>query len=245
MAALTRRALLAGTAAVAAFGTTARATVVRGGLPWSPSAGAPPVIVKPGPWQFFTPEEAATIEALVDRLIPADNLTAGGKELGIAVFIDRQLAGAFGDSRALYMRPPFQDGTPQQGGQSGFTPAQRYRASLAALDKAVRAANAGKAFTELPAGQQDNTITALQKGDLKLDVASGRGFFELLLQNTREGFLADPTYGGNKDMASWRMIGFPGARYDLSDWIGRHNEKYPLPPVSIVGRPEWNTPAKG
>ncbi len=39
------------------------------------------------------------------------------------------------------------------------------------------------------------------------------------------------------------MIGFPGARYDYRDWIDRHNERYPLPPVSIVGRPEWN--AKG
>ena len=45
-------------------------------------------------------------------------------------------------------------------------------------------------------------------------------------------------------MCSWKMIGFPGARYDYSDWVGRHNERYPFPPVSIAGRDDWN-PHKG
>ena len=36
------------------------------------------------------------------------------------------------------------------------------------------------------------------------------------------------------------MIGFPGARYDYRDWIERHNQPFPLPPVSIGGgRPDW------
>ena len=74
--------------------------------------------------------------------------------------------------------------------------------------------------------------------------ASGRGFFELLLQNTREGFFADPLYGGNRDMVGWKMIGFPGARYDYRDWVEHHNEKYPRPPVAITGRPDW-TPRQG
>ena len=41
-------------------------------------------------------------------------------------------------------------------------------------------------------------------------------------------------------MCSWRMIGFPGARYDYRDWVNRHNERYPRPPVSIMGRADWN-----
>ena len=65
-------------------------------------------------------------------------------------------------------------------------------------------------------------------------------FFSLLLNNTREGFFADPIYGGNRDMVGWKMIGYPGARYDYRDWIGRHNERFPLSPVSITGRPEWS-----
>ena len=36
-----------------------------------------------------------------------------------------------------------------------------------------------------------------------------------------------------------QLIGFAGARYDFRDWVDRHNERYPLPPVGITGRPEW------
>jgi gluconate 2-dehydrogenase gamma chain len=54
-----------------------------------------------------------------------------------------------------------------------------------------------------------------------------------MLQNTMEGFFADPLYGGNRNMASWKMIGFPGARYDYRDHIDKHNVRYPRPPVSI------------
>jgi hypothetical protein len=53
-------------------------------------------------------------------------------------------------------------------------------------------------------------------------------FFETLLQGTRYGFFADPIFGGNRDMAAWKMIGFPGARYDYRDWVERHNERYPI-----------------
>jgi gluconate 2-dehydrogenase gamma chain len=82
-------------------------------------------------------------------------------------------------------------------------------------------------------------ISGLEQGTVKLENANGRVFFEQLLTNTQEGFFADPVYGGNRDMVGWKMIGFPGARYDYRDWVERHNERYPLPPVGITGRPEW------
>jgi gluconate 2-dehydrogenase gamma chain len=59
----------------------------------------------------------------------------------------------------------------------------------------------------------------------------------------QQGFFSDPIYGGNRDMCAWKMIGFPGTRYDYREWVGRHNERYPYPPVSIAGRPDW-TPNK-
>ena len=236
---LHRRDLLAATVSVLAFLSSAQAATLKGIPDWSPNGGSPPQPVRPGPWQFFSPEEGAVVEALVDRLIPPDPNTPGGKEAGCAVFIDRQLAGPYGEARGLYMRPPFQDGDPQQGYQSPLTPAMRYRRSLAALDKYCQASFAGKRFHELPPDQQDKLIASLQSGTVKLENVSGRGFFELLLQNTQEGFFADPVYGGNRDMAGWKMIGFPGTRYDYRDWVERHNEKYPLPPVGITGRTEW------
>jgi len=238
---LSRRELLATTGiALLVSSAPAAARVIAGGLPWAPDAGNPPAPVKPGPWQFFTPEEGAAIEALVDRLIPPDPETPGGKDAGCAVFIDRQLAGPYGSALALYMRPPFQDGTPQQGPQTPFTPAQRYRQSLAALDKHCRATFAGKPFAQLSDEQKDKIISEMEKGPLTFDGASAKGFFEQLVRNTQEGFFADPVYGGNRNMAGWKMIGFPGTRYDYRDWVERHNEPYPLPPVGISGRPEWS-----
>ncbi len=236
---ISRRELLTSTALALFLSATTKARVITGGLPWRPDAGAPPEPVKPGPWKFFTPEEGATVEALVDRLIPPDPQTPGGKDAGCAVFIDRQLAGSFGSAQALYMHPPFMDGVPQQGPQYPLTPAQRYRKSLAALDQHCRATFAGKRFVELSDEQKDELISQLEKGPMRLEGVSAMGFFHLLLQNTREGFFADPLYGGNRDMAGWKMIGFPGARYDYRDWIERHNERFPLPPVAIAGRPEW------
>jgi len=236
---LSRRELLATTAVWLFFSTTsARALIVKGNLPWAPNAGAPPRPVRPGPWVYFTPEEGAAVEALVDRLIPPDPQTPGGKDAGCAVFIDRQLAGPYGSHEGLYMRGPFAEGTPEQGLQSPVTPAERYRQSLAALDNYCRATY-GTPFARLSDDQKDKVISGLEQGSAKLNGANAQVFFEQLLTNTQEGFFADPVYGGNRDMVGWKMIGFPGARYDYRDWVERHNERYPLPPVGITGRPEW------
>jgi len=237
-----RRELLAGVAAACMIipMTKGRATEIKGVPPWDPHAGTPPVPVVAGPWQFFTPEEGAAVEALVDRLIPPDPQWPGGKDAGCAVFIDRQLAGPYGASRGLYMRPPFDEHATDRGPQSPLTPSMRYRLSLAALDNYCKRAFAGKPFAQIPADQQDRIIAGLENGHVQLDRVSGRGFFDILIQNTQEGFFADPLYGGNRNMAGWKMIGFPGARYDYRPWLEQHNQKFPLPPVAIGGRPDWN-----
>ena len=71
-----------------------------------------------------------------------------------------------------------------------------------------------------------------------MPVPAASGFFELLLKNTQEGFFADPIYGGNRDMVGWKMIGFPGARYDYRDWVERHNRTLPAAARQHRGRPE-------
>ena len=244
---LNRRRLLAGTAALLtachAQPTPSNATTRTGARPWSPNAGEPPEPVRPGPWVFFTPEEGATVDALVDRLIPHDQLSISGREAGCGVFIDRQLAGFYGTSERLYMRPPFVAGTPMQGSQNPLTPAAQYRQALAALDAWCRTAYVGKLPAELSPDQRDTILKGLESGTIKLAGADGRLFFELLLANTMEGFFADPLYGGNQGFAGWTMLGFPGARYDYRDQIALHNQHLDLKPVGITGRPEWNRKA--
>ena len=212
---------------------------ITGVLPWSPFAADPP---KPsiGGWYFFKPDEARALEAIVDRIIPADDLSIGGKDAGCAAFIDRQMAGSFGDSSRLYANGPFMPGLPTQGYQGEATPAMRYRAGLAAIDAYVKKTMNDRGFAQLNVGEQDQFLKDLEAGEINLGKVNGKGFFDLVLQNTMEGFFADPVYGGNRDMASWKMIGFPGARYDYRDHVGKHNQPYPHGPISIGGGPEWS-----
>ncbi len=236
---LSRRHFLASVSAlsISGFAGKAGADGISGALPWSPFAGAPPKPVNPMGWYFFTPDEVATVEAVVDRLVPADSLSIGGNDAGCAIFIDRQLAGSFGKADRLYMKGPFAIGLPTQGYQGPLTPSARYRDGLAKLNDHCRAAF-GKEFALLAPAQQDEVLTGLEKDAIDLKLAAGlptTGFFELLLQNTMEGFFADPLYGGNKGMAGWKLVGFPGARYDYRDHIGKHNVPYPRPPISIYG----------
>jgi len=238
---LNRRQLLGSSAVWLLLSSSAvRAEIVKGGLPWKPGAADPPNPVIFDGWKYFSPQEAATVEAFVDRLIPSDDLSPGGKDCGCAVYIDRQLAGPYGRSEGYYMSGPFQTGTPQQGPQSSITPAQQYRKALAALDTACRTKYAGKPFAELASDQKDDVIKGLEDGSLKLDGVESQDFFKLILKDTQTGFLADPIYGGNKDMASWKMIGFPGAHYDYRDWIDRHNQTVTLPTIGINNHPNWS-----
>lgn len=234
-----RRELLAGAAYFAFGASRAGATVLFEHLPWTPNAGHPPAAATAGPWLFFTGDEGRTVEALADRIIPPDPETPGGKESGCAVFLDRQLAGPYGRQDGLYVRPPFLKGARNQGRQSEKGPAQDYREGLAALDKACRTQLGSKAFVELSDAEKDRVLNELESREFKLEGIDGKAFFEQIVKDVQTGFFADPIYGGNRDMVAWKMIGYPGARYNYLDWVNRHNEKFPLPPVSITGRAEW------
>jgi len=220
----------------------ARAEVIQGRLPWRAGAEAAPELPAPAGWSYFSAAEATTVEALADRIIPPDPQTPGGKEAGCAVFIDRQLAGPYGRQAGLYDRPPFIQGLKNQGPQSPDGPAVTYRKALAALERYC-AAHGGKAFAAMAPDAQDRILHGLESGAVELEGVDGKAFLVALVKDVQMGFFADPIYGGNQDMCGWKMIGFPGAHYDYRDWVDRHNERYPHPPVGIAGRPEW-TPKK-
>lgn len=234
-----RRDLLALTAAAVAATHVAKAAVIRDELPWFGSAVQPPPQTGVTGWQFFTPAEAEAMEAIVDRLIPPDPETPGGKDCGCVVFIDRQLAGPYGQAVDLYRAGPFHQGTKEQGEQSPLAPTAQYRAALAALDQYCKAQFGGAGFSQLADDKKDTVLKGLEDGSVTLHGVDGKTFFSNMLIDTQQGFFADPVYGGNRDMASWKMIGFPGARYDYRDWVHRHNERFPLPPISIRDHPNW------
>src|SRR5882757_5602126 len=163
-----RRELLAGTALLLLTGFASRAAVVQGQLPWAPNAGNPPVPARPGPWAFFTGAEGRAVEAMADRIIPPDPQTPGGKDAGCAVFVDRQLAGAYGAQEGLYVRPPFIAGSKSQGSQSEGGPRKEYREGLAALDRACQVREGGKRFADLADDRKDQILKDLEEGTLRM-----------------------------------------------------------------------------
>jgi len=236
---MTRRSLLA-TAALLITTSGATAKVVTKVLPWRPNEVYPVTPVVPGGWLFFTADEAAVVDAIVDRLIPIDELGPGAKDSGVTTFIDRQLTGPFGGHDWLYMQGPFPaNPLPTQGLQSPVTPRQQYRQGLAALAAYCKANFGGRAFPDLSADEKDKLLAGMEKGDVKFEGFSSRALFSAIYANTMEGFFADPIYGGNKDMAGWKLIGFPGVRYDFRDVIDNPNKPYTLPPVAMQGRQAW------
>jgi gluconate 2-dehydrogenase gamma chain len=242
MAGVSRRGLLiaGGVAAAAPLAPAAAATYQGGGMPWDGGRSDHPRAVDPRPgYLFFTAEEGAFVEALTERFAPKDELGPGAAEIGVPRYIDRQLAGPYGQGGLFYMQGPWGKGEKSQGYQSKLSPADYYRAALKALAGIVAQRHQGAALPTLKPEEQDALIKDLEAGKLDLGDIDGKDFFEMLLQHVREGMFADPIYGGNRDMAGWKLIGFPGARYNYRDWVLRHNEKYDRPPVGLSGADDW------
>jgi gluconate 2-dehydrogenase gamma chain len=199
----------------------------------TPSVGAAAPPTAPATtYLFFNTEEAAFIEAAVSRLIPADEKWPGALEAAVPNYIDKQLSGAWGAGERLYRSGPWQQGTPSQGYQLPFTPAELFHTALAAINKTL--AQAGTPFAKMSAEQQDAYLRSLEAGGKSLGGIPADVFFAQLWQSTVEGFFSDPVYGGNSGMVAWRMIGFPGAYASYYDLVEQHGIKVDRPPMSLA-----------
>lgn len=227
ISAFSRRSFLLAGAAVVPAGANAQP------YPWQPNESDRPLPVTGTDYRFFHPDEAAFIEAAIDRLIPRDEIGPGAREAGVALFIDRQLAGGFGMGERTYLHEPFAAGEPTQGYQM-HAPAVVYREAIGAVDAYAQQTH-GASFARLRGEQQDDALHHLEHGDIQLQGSVGaKAFFDLLWQNTLEGYFADPLYGGNRGMGGWRMIGFPGARYDYRRELQTPGARLTLDPVSLM-----------
>jgi gluconate 2-dehydrogenase gamma chain len=92
---IARRSFLKGAGAAGA----AAATVLAGDPP-EPAQSAAPRAEATGlaePYLTLTAAEAAFLSAAYDTFIPADTLSPSGTDCGLVTYIDRQLAGAWGN----------------------------------------------------------------------------------------------------------------------------------------------------
>lgn len=216
---------------------SAVARTISGNVPWQPgTVDLPPAYPD---MRFLTALERRCVDAITARLIPTDETGPGAREAGVTDFIDSQLAGFYGRGERWYMRGPFAEGLDTQGYQSEHPPAQLYRKAIEALDEHCRGA-LGATFADLGEDQQDEVLHRIEEGELELDGISASAFLDLVMENAIEGFFCDPIYGGNRDMVGWRLVGFPGARYDYRDYLDHNGGAIALEPVGLKGRPAWN-----
>jgi gluconate 2-dehydrogenase gamma chain len=130
-----------------------------------------------GPLETFSSDEARVVEAICDQVIPADD-APGAKQAGVLYYIDRQLAGPLKRFAAAY-----HDG-------------------LSKLGSACRR-RTGRDFTELSFSEQTQFL-----GDIDARrVEELQSFWNLVVDHTMQGFYGSPDHGGNRDGASWNMLG--------------------------------------
>lgn len=219
---ISRRELLkgAGLAGAAAFlprvdGLAAKRgqeeTKADGGGPTDRESGSSRQIPGPpgAPLHNLTAREAEILDAVIGRLIPADEHGPGAREAGALRYIDRALGGALSDSR------------------------EAYRTGLSALDRYARYSR-GAPFVELSPTDQDSVLFDVQGGG-----ATGAGvgfdgssasFFYMIRSHTLQGTFGDPSYGGNADFVGWELIGYPGPRLGVSPETQRRLEAGELDP---------------
>jgi len=148
---------------------------------------------------FFNDDDSRTIAAFAERLMPGAPGKPGANDANVINYIDLALAGAYADQQDFYRR------------------------GLAQLDAYCRKTY-NQPFVKLSAAQQDDVIGALEQGKAsEFEFPTAQAFFNTLRTHTMEGMFADPVYGGNKDFAGWKLVGFPGAQlfYTPADMASR------------------------
>jgi gluconate 2-dehydrogenase gamma chain len=215
---------LAGAPAPAAAQTVAAA----------PAAPAAATTAEPETYLTLTATEVAFLSAAADTIIPADELSPSGTDCGVVTYIDRQLAGAFGAGAKMYRMGPFRRGKPEQGYQLALTSREYFAAGIEAANDWSRK-TFGKDFDRLSPAERAAAFTQMEQGKAKFEHFSATAFFNRVLNVVAEGFFSDPMYGGNRDKAGWKMLGFPGAIAVNRENIAKYRDKvFPHEPVGIA-----------
>lgn len=198
----------------------------------SPKAPADPAPNEP--LLTLTATEAAFLGAAADTLIPADKLSPSGSECGLVAFMDRQLAGAWGNGARLYRSGPFVPGKPEQGYQLPLTPREFFAAGIKAAN-AYAQRTLGKEFDRLSTPDREGVMKSMESGQAAFETINSKMFFEALYTLTMEGFFSDPIHGGNRNKASWSMIGYPGLPATYARTAEQYRgKKLSIPPQSIA-----------
>ncbi|QNK82938.1 gluconate 2-dehydrogenase subunit 3 family protein [Nakamurella sp. PAMC28650] len=177
---------------------------------------------------FFSVHEWDTIDAAASRIIPTD-ADPGAHEAGVIVFIDRYLSGIeFNFATAAgggFLQMAGKDAVAARARNANMQ--RLYRGGVKELDR-IAGELGQQSFKSASADVQDQVLEQLsgspKPAPISLDsrevfhsrlqgnTDDGMPFFPTLCLHVRQGFYADPVYGGNKGQVGWRVIGFPGPK---------------------------------
>lgn len=204
------------------------------GTVWEPFTGVPDTPHQPPGMDFqaLTQQEAMAVEALTAKMLPGTPEDPGAREAGVVYYIDFLLSQDEGFVEATYRSGPWARGykgdtepdpepdviwvpadeLDRYGYQAPLSPLRIYQIGLKALeDYAQQEFDAS--VPDLEDDQLDDVIWAMLGNDIEqFEAFSPISFFHTLRLHTAEGFFSDPAYGGNRDLAGWRLVGFPGAQ---------------------------------
>jgi gluconate 2-dehydrogenase gamma chain len=156
---------------------------------------------------FLNDDDAATVAAFTERLMPGAPGKPGARDAGVLNYIDLALAGAYADLQDFYRR--------------GLTSLEAYCRNTYK-----------ESFMRLDPARQDEVITALEQGKATgFTWPTAPAFFNTVRTHTMEGMFADPVYGGNKDFSGWRLVGFPGAQPAFSAADMKSKDAYAGAPI--------------
>ena len=194
--------------------------------------------------RFFDPHQRATLEAAMARIIPTDD-QPGAREAGTVEFLDRYLSGL----DFIYAKPDgsgFEklEGKRAEAWQRRITILRaKYVEGVKELDRRSQS-QFDADFVRLTTEQQDRILAGVERPTLQIEAGLEEAqavagfapvepalqqtsteieldFFPLLALHTRQGFYAEPIYGGNKNRVGWKLIGFEGPESLAETHAGR------------------------
>lgn len=179
---------------------------------------------------FFTRfEDFQVLEQATEMIYPEDDNGPGAIELGVPYFIDKQLAGQWGENTNDYRQGPF---TNESVDESSLTRGQMFLLGIRRINEYSNE----KYNEEFIDTEDDNKVKILQdfeKDNVEMSVIKSSIFFELLRKATFEGAYADPLYGGNRNMEGWKMKEYPGPVMSYEDMI-EESEFILKEPISLT-----------
>lgn len=168
---------------------------------------------------YFTKhQDFQTLADATERIYPEDDNGPGAIKLDVPYFIDHQLAGAYGNNSREYMQGPFKKGTAYQGYQTRLKRHEIFMQGIHELEKQSQK-EFDTSFTDLEGEQQDDILKKFENDDIDMKAVKSSDFFKLLLSATLAGVYSDPLYGGNADMAGWKMKEYPGSQMSYKNEI--------------------------